>query len=222
MKTLNASLLKRLNRAELKLSREGDQAAIRYLIAAIPNSKSLNNVMPNASAPLKPLIQEAIVLLDERHSLKQQKIQDHQHKLMEEIETKRSLERLRIEKLRNDLGKIKDEKGRAIFIAGLEAEDRKNLGSPTEIKLAAELRKQCILASDAISILGCTPTEFKRWTDEGRIPHLFIKKIRIAKWVEARFWLPEKLDIIKPLLDTWRKEWEICKRDRRSQIKIAR
>jgi hypothetical protein len=107
----------------------------------------------------------------------------------------------------------------AAFLAGLSPELRDQIASPAERREAIALRKTAVLAGMARTILGCTATELDRWYADGRLPHLFIRKLRFERGTLCRFWELERVAGAVHQVPAWRTQDAAQKAARRAARK---
>ena len=61
-----------------------------------------------------------------------------------------------------------------VFLAGLTMNERALCKATNkEIDAAVDMRRNCVRSTKLKEILGCTDTELKRWSDDGRLPVMF-------------------------------------------------
>lgn len=112
----------------------------------------------------------------------------------------------RIEALRQKKLSLKSEHERTVFLAGLTPSDRDTIATSTERREAIIMRKSTILAGEVKTILGCTQRELDRWNADGRLPHLFMRRIQLARTTNCRFWSVEQVYAATELVPAWREQ----------------
>lgn len=110
---------------------------------------------------------------------------------------------------------------RIAYLAGLIPQDRDRVATQDERAAAVALRKTAIMAGAVRKRLGCTATELNRWHGDGRLPHLFIRKISIEKLTDCRFWSAEQVEEAVEAVTIWREQDAIRKRFARTGIQRA-
>jgi hypothetical protein len=109
--------------------------------------------------------------------------------------------------------------GEAIaFLAGLAPVDRDRLATTEERRAAIALRKTSLLKGKVLAALGCTATELERWHADGRLPHLFVRRLTIGeagKVQECRFWAQEVVTAAQPQTEGWRAQDQVARRRKR-------
>lgn len=129
-------------------------------------------------------------------------------------------ERARLAKIAEALTAADDD-GRIRILAGLSPADRDALGSPKERRAAIALRKAGLMTSAVMTRLDCTRTELNRWDSDGRLPHLYTRRLPLPKSTECRFWAEADIDRARELIADWRHRDSIVKTHRRRGLRIV-
>ena len=66
--------------------------------------------------------------------------------------------------------------------------------------------------------LGCSLPEINRWSADGRLPHLFSRKIQVHRTVTARFWESDRVRATTAQVAVWREQDTIRRRFKRQGL----
>jgi hypothetical protein len=92
------------------------------------------------------------------------------------------------------------------YLASLSPSERNAIATKEERAAAIELRKTAIMTGATCAALGCSRRELDRWDADGRLPHLFTKRIRFEKLTTCRFWALADVERAKQYVDAWRQQ----------------
>jgi hypothetical protein len=111
-----------------------------------------------------------------------------------------------------------DEQRTIRFAASLTMEDRDLLKLPrATLRRVIDLRKTALTATPVKEALGCSDRELQRWSEDGRLPILFRRRIPGGRLtLPVRFWASEDVDQARGLVASWR-EADQARRGRASR-----
>lgn len=98
------------------------------------------------------------------------------------------------------------------FLASLDIEIRDLISTRDERSSALIIRKSALTRSAVVEKLKCTVSELNKWESAGLLPHLFTKKIKMDKSVNARCWALVDVEYAKTQVDSWRELYQIKKK----------
>lgn len=90
-----------------------------------------------------------------------------------------------------------------------------------ERAVAIVLRKTALMSGDVRKQLGCTLTKLDRWHADGRLPHLFTRKMRFEKATTSRFWSAGRVADATVAVPAWREQDKIRKAYARSGLRTT-
>lgn len=134
------------------------------------------------------------------------------------LQQSKNLERARAQSLVDRIESARRIGQAAVVTAALTMDERRLAGATkAEIAQALTLRCDAIRVTRVKEILGCTDTELKRWSADGRLPVLFRRKMPISsagKTLDVRHWsLVVVMDATADIA-TWRDEDAEARRKR--------
>lgn len=99
-----------------------------------------------------------------------------------------------------------DEQRAIRFAASLTMKDRDVLKLPrATLRRVIDLRKAALTSTRVKEALGCSDRELQRWSEDGRLPILFRRRIPGERLIlPARFWASEDVDRARGLVASWR------------------
>lgn len=100
---------------------------------------------------------------------------------------------------------------------------QKMRGVKAEREAAMAVRRSSLTANAVCRVLDCTQTELDRWDRDGRLPHLFTKRMDFGvKVVQGRMWALEDVEAAVLKTPTWRAEDSEAKARRRASQQAQR
>lgn len=110
---------------------------------------------------------------------------------------------------------------RITALAGLSPEERDRVATGPERTAAIAMRKTALMSGDVRKRLRCTTAELNRWHADGRLPHLFTRKMAFDKATICRFWSADQIAAAVTHLPDWREQDQIRRTFARSGLKPA-
>jgi hypothetical protein len=108
---------------------------------------------------------------------------------------------------------------RITALAGLTTEERDRVATGPERTAAIAMRKTALMSGDVRKRLRCTTAELNRWHADGRLPHLFTRKMAFEKATLCRLWSAEQITEAEAHLPAWREQDRIRKTFARTGLK---
>lgn len=197
------SLKKFLQQFEDKLNAHGDIEAMSYAVdRCLGHHDSMNSFLQVIDEKYKKLILQEII---ERKRNKSRKNKEEKLINKSNATCKIFVEKIESDALENQFNSSVENGSEVRFLASLSPDDRKKFGTPAQRRDAVELRKSGILTSEVRAELGCSLAELNRWTEDGRLPVLFHKKINVGKSTLVRVWSRSDVEAAKLEIANWRK-----------------
>jgi hypothetical protein len=205
---------------------KGVEVAASMLLEIHPDTASLERMTPYAPLPIREAIGLAKKALEARREENRKRKAEIQEAQDEHLDKKRQLYNDELIEINRKLEAYRKQSHiKAVrFLAGLPPIERDNLATDDERRKAIDMRKDSLPTSRACEAIGCTKTELNRWDEEGKLPHLYQKKISIpgAKATMARYWNLKDIDHARAKISEWREEWSNRKSMRRTKKKLVR
>jgi hypothetical protein len=108
-----------------------------------------------------------------------------------------------------------------VFLAGLPSDARDKISTPVERRAAIALRKSALPAGKVRTALACSAIELDRWDADGRLPHLFVRVLPLARATPCRFWDAISVETAMAWVSGWREQDKVQKTFRRRGLKVA-
>jgi len=192
--------------------------ALECLVADLEGSRLSVSQLAPLPLPLAEGARRVQAALAQLRAIRRVEAHQQAQRWVEQATVQASLEEQRQADLRVDLAECAPQ-GRARFLASLDPMDRDAIGEKADRRTAVELRKASAMAGQACAAVSCTRTELDRWDEDGRLPHLFIKRVHIHRMVDCRFWNLGELAAAKEQLEAWREQDRVRKRFKRVGLK---
>ena len=192
-----------------RLSKDGLNAALEYGIAVCGGNPPITRaVLLNAPEPLKTMLAAAF-------EVKRSK-QQVAHAAM----AARQAEFIKARDLANAAFISEFESARRIgqatvFLAGLTMAERALCkATKKEVDAAIEMRRNCIRSTKLKEILQCTDTELKRWSEDGRMPVMFRRRMpsSVGVTLDVRHWDAALVQEALQHINQWREDDVLAKR----------
>lgn len=176
-----------------RLDHQGNDVAIKYAVSVAsqhPLDHRLLQAMREALAPeLRALLDTRLQALHVRRQVRRGK-EDQAARFAREQADER--ERQIRKSLSARLEQARRVGQAAVVVATLTTDERRLAGaSKAEITQAIALRRDAIRSTRVKEILGCTETELRRWSEDGRLPVLFRRRMPVSgagKTLDVRHW----------------------------------
>lgn len=195
-----------LTRAESVLCTHGQDAAIAYLMQALPNDGLLRRIRPDATPNLRIAIFYAIATLRARRRKRLEETRRELARLQQEAQRQRALEQARIAALRKEKDRLAGA-ARIRWLASLPPADRDAIATKDERAAAVALRARSITSGKVRLLLSCSARELDAWDKAWLLPHLFTRRIQMGFGSQvARFWLIDDVNAALPHVAEWRRQ----------------
>lgn len=205
-------------RAIARLNNKGLDAAVTYILSVVAGMPDCaeklllavekGKVEPfatTAAAALKNKIKE---FSDKKEFEKMAKISANEFAL--EQAKKEEAEK---ERYRKKLAVAEKNSADIVYLASLPPSLRDKIASPTQKKEAVTLRNSSLRSTAVTLELGCSLTELKRWSEDGRLPVLFYRRmLSSGTTLNVRHWAPDVVDAAKLMVSAWREEDKLKKK----------
>ncbi len=187
-----------LARAESVLRERGQDAAIAYLLQALPDDSHLKRIRQEAAPGLRIAIYHAIADLETRRRKCREEEPRERERLAAESEQaaqrQRAIAQVRLTALREEKDRLADDT-RIRWLAGLAPSERDAIAAKDERAAAVALRAGGITSGRVQIRLACSARELNAWDKAGLLPHLFKRLIRMDFGSQvARFWLADDVE----------------------------
>lgn len=106
-----------------------------------------------------------------------------------------------------------------VFLAGLTTAERAHSGATkNEIAMAIAMRRSSLRSTKVTAMLGCSVSELRRWSEDGRLPVMFRRRMpssTAGKSLDVRHWDADLIERSLHSVPQWRAEDALAKRIRR-------
>ncbi len=204
-----------LVRAESVLRERGQDAAITYLLRALPDDSHLKRIRQEATPGLRIAIYHAIADLHSRRRKRREEERCPRERLAAESEQaaqrQRAIAQSRLAALREEKDRLAGD-ARIRWLAGLAPSERDAIAAKDERAAAVALRAGGITSGRVQIRLACSARELNAWDKAGLLPHLFKRRIQMDFGSQvARFWLADDVKAAIPHVDQWRRALQRCR-----------
>lgn len=192
-----------------RLRKGGLDAALEYGIAVCGcNPRITTAVLSNSPEPLGTMLEASFAAQRERQQVAhEQKIERHN-------------ESARATKLANETIALELESARragqaVIFLATLTTAERAACkATKNEMAAAVDLRRNSLRSTQVKAALQCSDTELKRWSEDGRLPVMFRRRMpsSVGRTLEVRHWEASLVHAAEKHVNLWRHEDLLAKR----------
>lgn len=183
---------------------DGEPECVEQLISTIKKGK----IEPFVSVAVGALKNKRGEFLEKKNSQTLVKIAAKKFSLEKEKQEKAEKEKYEKEFAtaeRNGLG--------AVYLASLPPTIRDKIAKPAQKKEAIALRNSSLRSTAVTLELGCSLAELKRWSEDGRLPVLFYRRMQSSgTTLNVRHWAPDVVDAAKSMVSTWREEDKLKKK----------
>ena len=192
-----------------RLGKDGLNAALEYGITVCSSNPIITRaVLSNAPEPLKSM-------LDASFAVKRSRKQIAHHAMAE-----RQAEAIQARNLASAAFISEFESARRIgqatvFLAGLTMAERALCKATNqEIDAAIDMRRNCIRSTKLKEILQCSDTELKRWSEDGRMPVMFRRRMpsSVGVTLDVRHWDAALVQDALQHINQWRDDDVLAKR----------
>lgn len=196
-----------------RLDKDGLNAALEYGIAVCDGNPQVTKaVLSSAPEPLKTMLDASFAV---RRSRK---------KIAHDAMAARQSEVIQARNIANEAFVSDFESARRIgqatvFLAGLTMAERALCNATKkELDAAVDMRRNCVRSTKLKEILGCTETELKRWSADGRLPVMFRRRMpsSVGVTLDVRHWDAGLIQEALQHLPQWREDDAHAKRGKRS------
>ena len=195
-----------------RLANDGLDAALQYAIAVCGgNPQMTRSVLSSAPEPLK-------TMLDASFAAKRSKQQIAYDAMVERQAIQVQAENRAKQAFVSDFESSRRIGQAAVFLAGLTMAERALLkATKQELESALTLRRNCLKSTKVKETLKCTDTELKRWSEDGRLPVMFRRRIpsSVGVTLDVRHWDMALIQDALQHLEQWRKEDVLAKQRKR-------
>lgn len=214
------------DRAIIRLQKNGLNDAINYVIVVFSGNPEQTNtfidfVKNHGVEPFSSLVIGALKVKKQLAEDKRiKKVIVHQQKF-------NTQEFLAAENIKNnyvtEFESLKKHDMQVLYLASIPPIERDKLGTVAQRKQAKALRVASLRSTAVKQQLGCSDTELKRWSEDGRLPILFRRRMSTgAVTLAVRHWACEVVQEALPLLSDWRQEDALAKKLNRAAARAAR
>lgn len=186
-----------------RLSKNGLNAAIEYAKSVCGcNPKIIKSVLANAPEPLKSMLEASFAATKSKQKITRDAMAARQ---AEAIKSKLLAEQALISDFESSrrIGQV------VVFLAGLTMAER-SLCKPTkqELDAAIAMRRNCLRSTKVRELLKCTDTELKRWSEDGRLPVMYRRRMlsSVGVSLDVRHWDIALVEEASHHLAQWRED----------------
>ena len=192
-----------------RLAKNGLDVALEYGIAVCGGNPQVTRaVLSSAPEPLKTMLDASIAV--KRSS------QQMAHDAM----AARQAEVIQARNLANEAFNADFESARRIgqavvFLAGLTMAERALCkATKKEVEAAIDMRRNCVRSTKLKEILQCSDTELKRWSEDGRLPVMFRRRMpsSVGITLDVRHWDGTLVQEALLHINQWREDDVLAKR----------
>jgi len=192
-----------------RLGKDGLNATLEYGIAVCGGNPQITRaVLLNTPEPLK-------TMLDASFAVKTSK-----QKIAHDAMATRQAQVIQARNLANASFISEFESARRIghatvFLAGLTMAERTLCkATKKEVDAAIDMRRNCVRSTKLKEILRCTDAELKRWSEDGRMPVMFRRRMpsSVGVTLDVRHWDVALVQEALQHINQWREDDVLAKR----------
>jgi len=192
-----------------RLGKDGLNAALEYGIAVCGGNPPITKaVLLNAPEPLKTMLAAGFA------------VKRSKQQIAHEAMAARQAEVIQARALANAAFISEFESARRIgqatvFLAGLTMAERALCkATKKEVDAAIDMRRNCVRSTKLKEILQCTDTELKRWSEDGRLPVMFRRRMpsSVGVTLDVRHWDAVLVQEALQHINQWREDDVLAKR----------
>lgn len=196
-----------------RLNKKGLDSALEYGIAVCGSNPPITGaVLAAAPEPLK-------TLLDSAFSVKRSKLQLAHEEMAARQATDNHFRSQAIQEFVASFESTRRIGQAAAFLAGLTMAERALCkATKHEVADAVAMRRNCIRSTKVKELLGCSDAELKRWTEDGRLPVMFRRRMpsSAGRALDVRHWDVSLIQEASQQLVQWREDDVQTKRRKRT------
>ena len=203
-----------------RLERQGADEALRYAVAVASDRPDNARLRQSLLMALPADLRERFESLLQAEAVRREAKRAAQEEALDlAFRQAKERERERSAALVEKLERARRIGQADVVVAAMALDERRVSGATRdEIARAIALRRDAIRSTRLKEILGCTDTEIKRWSEDGRLPVLFRRRMPVdvaGKTLDVRHWSQTVVSDALAHIDVWREEDAQARRTRR-------
>jgi hypothetical protein len=195
------------------LSKDGLNAALEYGIAVCGGNPPITRaVLSNSPEPLKTMLDAALAVKRSRQQIAHDAMAARQAEVIQARDIANAAFISEFESARR-IGQA------TVFLAGLTMAERALCkATKKEVDAAIDMRRNCVRSTKVKEILECTDTELKTWSEDGRMPVMFRRRMpsSVGVTLDVRHWDAALIQEALEHLPQWREDDAHAKRRKQS------
>lgn len=196
-----------------RLDKNGLDAALEYGIAVCGGNPQITRaVLFSAPEPLKTMLDASFAVKRSRKKTAHDAMTERQEKVIQ-------ARNIAAEAFISDFESARRIGQATVFLAGLTVVERALCrATKNEVDAAIDMRRNCVRSTKLKEILKCTDTELKRWSEDGRLPIMFRRRMpsSVGVTLDVRHWDAELIQEALQHIDLWREDDVLAKRRKKS------
>lgn len=186
-----------------RLSKDGLDAAFEYGIAVCGgNPQVTRSVLSSAPEPLKTMLEASFAAKRSKQQLAHDAMAARQ---AEDIQSRNRV----IQAFVSGFESTRRIGQAAVFLSGLTVAERALCkATKQELEAAVAMRRNCLRSTKVKELLKCTDTELKRWSEDGRLPVMFRRRMpsSVGVSLDVRHWDVALIQEASQHLAQWRED----------------
>ena len=195
-----------------RLASRGLGSALTYgLVVCASNPHATSAIVSSAPEPLKTMLNAGFAAKRLKRQIENETIRSA-HAAQREVQMQIA------QGFATDLLRAKSIGQATVFLAGLTMDERVLSGATKqEVADAIAMRRDSIRSTKVKEVLGCSDTELKRWSEDGRLPVMFRRRMPSAAGItlDVRHWGLHVVENALANLLRWREDDVLAKRRKR-------
>jgi hypothetical protein len=195
-----------------RLKTGGLNAALEYGLAVCGGNPHVTNaVLSSSPEPLKTMLNAGFAVRASKRQSANENIRSAyaaQHQIQKQI----------AQAYETNLLSARSIGQATVFVAGLTMAERDLSGATKkEVADAVAMRRDCLRSTKVKEALGCSDAELKRWSEDGRLPVMFRRRMPSSAGItlDVRHWSLHVIENAQANLDRWREEDSVAKVQKR-------
>lgn len=192
-----------------RLGKDGLDAALEYGIAVCGGNPQITKaVLLNTPEPLKTMLDAAFAVKRSRQQIAHDAMAARQAQVIQARSLANAAFISEFESARR-IGQA------TVFLAGLTMAERALCkATKKEVDAAIDMRRNCVRSTKLKEILQCTDAELKRWSEDGRMPVMFRRRMpsSVAVTIDVRHWDVALVQEALQHINQWREDDVLAKR----------